>query len=78
MCFYKTIKLLLTYTKQCSNIIIVSEQSGVECACACVLRVVENFVVAYLELRATLRYVQRLRDEILESSLAWDLSHTPL
>ena len=31
--------------------IIASEQSGVECACtcACVLRVVENFVVTYLE-----------------------------
>ena len=26
---------------------IVSEQSGVECACVCVLRVVQNFVVAY-------------------------------
>ena len=42
--------------------IIASEQSGVECACACVLRIVENFVVAYLELRTTLRYVQRPRD----------------
>ena len=29
--------------------IIASEQGGVECACACVLRIVENFVVAYLE-----------------------------
>ena len=42
--------------------IIASEQSGVECACACVL--VENCIVAYLELRRTLRYVQRPRDII--------------
>ena len=38
--------------------IIASEQSGVECACVCVLRVVQNCIVAYLELRITLRYVQ--------------------
>ena len=34
-----------------------------ECACARVLRIFENFVVAYLELRRTLRYVQRPRDD---------------
>ena len=38
-------------------------RARVECVCACVLRVVGNFVVAYLELRRTLRYVQRPRDE---------------
>ena len=45
---------LLHLRKVCTDII-ASEQSGVECACACVQRVVENFVVAYLELRRTLR-----------------------
>ena len=34
-----------------------------ECACACVLRVVENFVVAYL------RYMHRPRDKIKISPL---------
>ena len=52
MCIYMYI-----HTSAMHNII-GSEQSGVECACACVLRVVQTFVVAYFELRRTLRYVQ--------------------
>ena len=32
-----------------TTITLLSEQSGVECVCVCVLRVVPNFVVAYLE-----------------------------
>ena len=43
--------------------ITVSEQSGVECACVCVLRVVQNFVVAYLELHysAQIKKISPLR-----------------
>ena len=37
-----------------------SEQSGVECECACVVRVVQNFVVAYLELRIVNENILRI------------------
>ena len=44
--------------------IIVSEQSGVECACVCVLRVVQNFVVAYLELH----YSAQIKNQPVETT----------
>ena len=60
---FRNIQILLASVAFRFCMIIASEQSGVECACACtvarVLCVVQNFVVAYLELRRTLWYVQR-------------------
>ena len=38
---------------------------GVECACACVLRVVENFVVAYLELSRDLQPIRSFKSNLI-------------